>query len=260
MRIINFHTHIYPQTIAEKATRAIGKFYNIPMDKIGTSEHLIEECSAVGIDKCVIHSVATAPHQVTSINNFILEECEKHKEFFGFAAMHPDFTEFETEIERITKAGLKGIKIHPDTQAFDMDDERMFPVYETISGKLPILIHCGDYRYNYSHPEKLARILDLFPRLTVIAAHFGGWSMPDLALEYLEHRNCYMDVSSSFFCTGMKRAEELIRIYGAERMVFGTDFPMWSAKEELDRFMSMNLSDEEKELILHKNAEIILNI
>lgn len=260
MRIINFHTHIYPQPIAEKATKAIGNFYTISMDKIGTSEHLLNECKSVGIDKCVVHSVATTPHQVTSINDFVLKECEKHKEFYGFAAMHPDFTDFEVEIERVTKAGLKGIKIHPDTQQFDMDDERMFPIYETISGKLPILIHCGDYRYNYSHPEKLARILDLFPKLTVIGAHFGGWSMPDLALEYLKDKNCYMDVSSSFFCTGMKRAEELIKIYGAERMLFGTDFPMWDAQDELDKFMSMNLSNEEKELILHKNAEKILNI
>ena len=84
--------------------------------------------------------------------------------------------------------------------------------------------------------------------------------MHDLALEYLKDEKCYLDTSSSFFVMGMKRAKELIRIYGAERMVFGSDFPMWSGAEELERFMSMNLTDEENELILNKNAKNILKI
>lgn len=260
MRIINFHTHIYPDTIAEKATKSVGNFYNIEMDKMGTSEMLLKDSAEAGIDKCVICSVATTPRQVVTINDFIAKECEKHKEFYGLGTIHPDFEDIEGEIKRIKELGLKGIKIHPDTQFFSVDDEKMFPVYECISGELPILIHCGDYRYKYSHPEKVARILDLFPNLTVIAAHYGGWSMPDLALEYLENRNCYLDISSSFFVLGKRRAEELIKIYGAERMVFGTDFPMWGAKEELEIFNSFNLTDEEKALILYQNAEKILKI
>ena len=260
LRIINFHTHIYPDAIALKATDSVGKFYSIEMDRLGTVERLLTDCKDAKIDKCVVHSVATTPKQVETINNFIASTCEEHKEFYGFGTMHPDFENPEKEIERILKLGLKGIKIHPDTQKFNIDDEKMFPVYEAISGKLPILIHCGDYRYNYSHPQKVARIIDMFPNLTVIAAHFGGWSIHDLALEYLLDKNCFLDVSSSFFLTGMKRAEELIKLYGAERMIFGTDFPMWGAKEELEKFMSMNLSKKEKELILHKNAEKILKI
>lgn len=260
MRIINFHTHIYPDAIAQKATESVGKFYTLDMNRVGTASHLIEDCKKAGIDKCVIHSVATAPKQVESINNFVASTCKEHKEFYGFGTIHPDYENPFEEIERIESLGLKGIKIHPDTQKFNIDDERMFKIYDALSGRLPILIHCGDYRYTYSHPERLARILDMFPGLTVIGAHFGGWSLHDLALEYLIDRNCYMDVSSSFFLTGMKRAEELIKIYGAERILFGTDFPMWDAKEELDKFMTMNLTEEEKELILYKNAEKILKI
>ena len=198
--------------------------------------------------------------KVETINDFILDECNKHKEFIGFGAMHPDYDNPEKEIERIKALGLKGIKIHPDTQLFNVDDEKMFPIYEILSDNLPILIHCGDYRYDFSHPKRLARVLDLFPRLTVIGAHFGGWSMPDLALEYLKKRNCFLDTSSSFFCTGVKRAEELIKIYGTDRIVFGTDFPMWNAKEELEKFLSMKLSSKKKEQILYKNAKNLLNI
>ena len=182
MQIINFHSHIYPDAIAEKATKSVGKFYNIPMDRVGTPEMLLKDSKEAGITACVVHSVATTPKQVETINDFILDECNKHKEFIGFGAMHPDYDNPEKEIERIKALGLKGIKIHPDTQLFNVDDEKMFPIYEILSDNLPILIHCGDYRYDFSHPRRLARVLDLFPRLTVIGAHFGGWSMPDLAL------------------------------------------------------------------------------
>jgi predicted TIM-barrel fold metal-dependent hydrolase len=175
--------------------------------------------------------------------------------------MHADFKDKIGETQRMTDLGLRGVKIHPDTQYFNMDDERMFELYDYLRNEnLPLLIHCGDYRYDYSHPRRLKNLLNLFPGLTVIGAHFGGWSVQDLAYEYLADEDCYLDTSSSFFMTGMKRAKELIRLYGAERMVFGTDYPMWDVGFELDNFMKIGLKDSENELILYKNAMTILNL
>ena len=79
-----------------------------------------------------------------------------------------------SEIDRIEKLSLKGIKLHPNTQRFPIDDIRMDPVYDALQGRLPVLIHCGDPRYDYSHPRRLRRVLERFPKLTVIAAHLGG--------------------------------------------------------------------------------------
>jgi len=260
MEIFDCHAHIYPEAIAEKAVKSIGEFYSIPMGEKGTADVLCQIGKEAGISHFVVHSVAVLPKHVQNINNFIAAECEKHKEFIGFGTIHADFENPAAEIDRITKMGLCGLKIHPDTQYFNMDCDNMMKIYEIIEGKMPVLIHCGDYRYDYSHPRRLARILDTFPNLTVIAAHFGGWSICDLALEYLEGRNCYLDVSSSMMYTGNKRAKELIRIYGAERMLFGSDYPMWSPKEELERFMSLGLTDEEKRLILCDNAKKLFGL
>ena len=92
--------------------------------------------------------------------------------------MHADFENKIEEVERATELGLRGVKIHPDTQLFNMDDERMFELYDYLRQKdIPLLIHCGDYRYDYSHPRRLKRLLREFPGITVIGAHFGGWSM-----------------------------------------------------------------------------------
>ncbi len=258
MEIIDFHAHIYPEKIAEKAVSSVGDFYNIKMEGRGTAEALIKQ--GEGIDAFVVHSVAVSERTVVAINDFISTECKKHSNFNGFGTMHADFENKIEEVKRMQELGLKGVKIHPDTQMFNMDDEKMFELYDYLRlEKLPLLIHCGDYRYDYSHPRRLKRILKEFPGLVAVGAHFGGWSMHDLAYEYLKDENCFLDTSSSFFVMGMKRAKELIRLYGAERMLFATDFPMWDGKEELEKFMSMNLTDEENELILNKNAKKILN-
>lgn len=260
--VIDFHSHIYPDRIAKKATKGVSEFYSIAMKiESGDVNNLLEYGKEANIFKHVVHSVATTPRQVKRINDFIANECELHKDkLIGFAAVHPDFEDSLSEIDRDVQLGLKGIKIHPDFQHFNMDCEEMFPIYDYIQGKLPILIHCGDYRYDYSHPKRLARILKMFPRLEVIAAHFGGWSIYDLAMEYLLNENCYLDTSSSFAFLGKVRSREIIKAYGAERLVFGVDFPMADHKSELDFFMNLGLSDEENRLILHDNAAKILNI
>ena len=261
MEIIDFHSHIYPEKIADKAVEEIGKFYNIQMSDNGTTERLIKIGNEAGVNKFVVHSVATSPVHVEKINDFIKSQLEIYNDkLAGFGTMHQDYEDKISEAERVMSLGLKGIKIHPDTQGFKMDDERMYELYDFMQGNLSLLIHCGDYRYDFSHPRRLANILKNFPRLTVIGAHFGGWSLPDLALEYLKNENCYLDTSSSIMYIGNIRAKELIRIYGAERILFGSDYPMWSPKDEIETLKKLNLTDNEYELIFSGNAKRILNI
>ena len=71
------------------------------------------------------------------INDFIAEQCRTHDNFVGFATMHQDFEEVEREIDRAIELGLKGVKIHPDTQKVNMDDPRLMRLYEIIEGRLP---------------------------------------------------------------------------------------------------------------------------
>jgi predicted TIM-barrel fold metal-dependent hydrolase len=272
--IIDFHAHIYPDKIASRAVANICAFYNIPMGCDGTVEGLLSYGSAGEaprssrrgsgngpgiIDHFVVFSAAAVPGQVLSINNFIAAAVKEHPQLTGFGTLHPDFEDPGAEIDRLLDLGLRGLKFHPDMQQFNIDDERMMRIYALAEGRLPIIFHTGDYRYEYSHPARLARVLEAFPRLTAVAAHFGGWSLFDLALEYLKDRFCYFDVSSSIPYLGKKRAAELIHIYGAERFLFGSDYPMWDPRRCLEDFYALDLRDYERELILHQNAEKILS-
>ncbi len=261
--IIDAHAHIFPEKIAEKAVAGIGKFYGeLTMEMDGTIATLLETGEKNGIGKFLVQSVATTAEQVESINNFIAGSTAQYPDkFIGFASLHPDYRDIAGEVERIIGMGLKGIKLHPDFQLFNIDCEKAMPIYEAIEGRLPVLIHMGDYRYEYSKPHRLAKVMDSFPKLQVIGAHFGGWSEWDSAMSFLAGReNLWVDTSSSLYSMSPERAREVIDAFGVDKVLFGTDYPMWDAEGELRRFMAIPLTDEEREMILCKNAERLLGL
>lgn len=252
--IIDAHAHIFPEKIAENATANTGKFYDLHMDSIGISEKLIEGGSSIGVSHYLICSTATVPHQIGSINRFIAKECAKHSCFFGFGTTHPLSENIESDIKQVKSLGLHGIKLHPDFQEFDADSPEAFRIYEIIEGELPLLIHCGDPRYDWSAPAKIRRICENFPHLQIQAAHFGGYCRWDEAEELLTgFENVYVDISSSLAFMDSKDAVRRIRKFGIDKCFFGCDFPMWNHNEELQRFFSLGLTEEENKLILAEN-------
>ena len=197
MKIIDIHTHIYPEKIARRATDSVRDFYQIDGEGMdGTVQMLRDRGAKAGISQYVVLPVSNTPSHVQSINDFILEQTKLHDDFIGFGTLHAEMEGLTDELERIVNMGLRGIKMHPDSQAFAIDDKRLFPVYEALQEKLPVMLHMGDPRYNFSHPVRLKRVLQLFPRLQVIAAHFGGYTMYHTARELLWDTNCVFDVSS----------------------------------------------------------------
>ena len=122
-------------------------------------------------------------------------------------------------------------------------------------------MHTGDNRYDYSNPNRLLPILQIYKDLTIIGAHFGGWSIWDEAPDiYAEIPNFYVDCSSSFPWISKETAFKIIRKYGAEKVLFGTDYPMWSPKSELEYFLSLPLEKNEISSILNINAKKLFNL
>ena len=184
MPIVDAHAHIYPEKIALKAVEAVGRFYGVEqtMAGKGSVDDLLTHKEA-GITHFIVHSVATTPRSVPTINSFIAEQCAQHPEFIGFGTMHHGFEDMEAEVERAIELGLHGFKLHPDTQEVNMDDPRLMNFYEIIAGRLPLVVHTGDYRYDYSSPYRLINILKTFPDLVVNAAHLAGWSVYDVGYD-----------------------------------------------------------------------------
>jgi len=261
MKIIDIHTHIYPDDIAVKATASVHKFYGFG-DKVmdGTEGMLLKRGKEAGIDQFVILPVAIRPDRVQHINDFILQKAAEKDCFIPFGTVHAEMENLMDEVERLLSAGVRGIKMHPDCQKFAIDDPRLFPMYEAISGRIPVILHMGDHRYDYSSPARLRHVLELFPGLDAIAAHFGGYGMYEEAYRQLKDKNCIFDVSSSMMFMEEGVAEQYINMYGAERMAFGTDYPLWDPVQETERFWKLKLTDEQFEQIAHKTVERFLGL
>ncbi len=257
--IIDAHAHIFPDKIAQRAVKGISDFYDLPMRNEGTVDDLIERGSRAGVDKFIVQSVATVPEQVESINKFICDSVNRHSDrLIGFGAIYPGYGNVKDEINNIISSGLRGVKLHPDFQHFYIDSPEAYQIYEEVEGKLPVLMHMGDSRYDYSAPERLLKVLSQFPGLTIIGAHFAGWSLWDESTELLKDQDMYVDCSSSLYAMSSEHAEKLIREFGVDKVLWGTDYPMWTAEEELELFNKINLTDEEREKILSGNALRVL--
>ena len=262
-KVINSHCHIYPSKIAARAVEGIGDFYDLHMSLNGSVDDLIKDGNKVGVVHYLVHSVATTPKQVKSINKFISEEVKAHPDLFtGFGTLHPDSEDIEADLDYLIELGLKGVKVHPDFQQFALNEERAFKMGEAIDERgLPIMIHCGDFRYDYSNPEQLKPFLEKFPNMLVIGAHFAGWSMWEEATKELAGTpNLVVDLSSSLYALSPETARELIHAYGADRVLWATDFPMWESESEMAMFDKIDLSDEERNMILYENAAKLLGL
>ena len=164
-------------------------------------------------------------------------------------------------MDEVRTLGLKGLKIHPDMQQFALDDPRAFAMFDVIQeAGLPVVVHTGDRRFRYSNPDLMKKVFDNFPRLVCVCAHLGGNSEWDEAVSLLRnYENFYTDTSSSLYFMEPEKAVSVIRNYDREHIFFGTDYPMWKTDEELERFLSLPLTDKEKELILGENVRRFIN-
>lgn len=270
MRIVDSHVHIFQPRIASAAVMATNAFYDgscnseIPVPVAlghlpGTVEDLLPRMARDGVDRAVVFSTATAPHQVEIVNDFIRDTCMENPALIGVGTMHPDYPDFEGELKRMKESGLVGVKLHPDIQRFPLDDERLLPLYELMSAEgLFLIAHTGDYRYDFSTPRRMAHVAKLFPNLRCVAPHCGGWSEWADARECLVLPNVYIDTSSTLPFGAYEAARKAFKVFDPTHIFFGTDYPMWDPEEELERFFSLGLGDRLNEMVLGENFENFL--
>ena len=264
-KIIDAHCHIYPDGIALRAVDAVDRFYGgLPADHHdGTVDTLLRSGEAAGIGHFVVHSVATNPHQVLTINHFIASSAAvSGGRFTGMGTLHLQAEDLEADFRKLVSLGLKGVKLHPDIQRFNVDDRRAMRIFEMCEAAgLPVCVHTGDYRYDYSNPPRVAKVLKAFPRLKFIGAHFGGWSVWDEAARTLsDFDNIAVDSSSTFYEVSPGKARELIRIWTPDRVLFGTDYPMWAQKRDIDFLLKLELDDGDYRKIFHDNAAALFGL
>ena len=257
-KIIDFHAHIFNPKIAHLAIANLEQHYGMPCECKGTFTDMKEEMDKSGFYKAVIFSTPTKPTQVTINNDFLFDL--RDERFIVFGSVHPDFEDVAYEIQRVKNHGLRGFKFHPDFQAFNIDDDKALYMYEQIGEDYPIVLHVGDKKLDFSNSTRLSRVLDIFPNHKFVAAHMGGYSVWDTDAKSLVGKNVWFDTSSTMWEVTPEKMVDMIRAHGADKVLFGSDYPAVSLRKEAGKIEALRLTEEEKEMIFCKNAEKLLEL
>lgn len=261
--LIDFHTHAFPDHLAERAISKLAAIAQIEPYTNGTIESLRARMREYGVDRSVVCNIATNPKQQTNVNNFAIE-LNRDPEFISLASIHPESEDIDNEIERVYAAGIKGLKLHPDYMGYMIDD----PLFEPILRKCEelgmfVIIHAGydviSPELIHATPEKIIKVSDKFPGLNFIAAHFGSNVLWEDVMKYIVGSRVYIDTSlACYFGLKPELAKRIINEHDPDRILFGSDIPWGSPKETKDYLLSLELTGEMYDRIFHINAEKLL--
>ncbi len=261
---IDFHTHSFPEKIADRAIKKLSYASGglIP-NTDGTAEGLKKLMAEQNVDISVVLSIATNPTQQKNVNDYAAS-INDLKSIVSFGSVHPNAPDAISELERIKDLGLKGVKLHPDYQGFDVDDIKLKPIYKKISSLgLITLFHAGaDHGFAPPYgctPEKMATALTWFDT-PVIAAHWGGIGYSEDVLKYLCTTDIYFDTAFGYSMLPKFYVQQIIKKHGTDKILFGTDAPWHTPTMEMRLLESLELSDNDMEKIKYLNAKKLLKI
>ncbi len=271
MKVIDIHTHVFPEAIADKTIAALSQRAGSKAYTNGKIDGLLASMNSSGIACSVIAPVVTAPKQFDSINRFASEINEKYAEdvreglprLISLGGIHPDSEDYKAQLKTIKSMGFKGIKLHPDYQGVFFDDIRYKRIVSYATElDMFILVHAG---VDIGLPEPVhctpKMALDVVKETAcskLILAHFGGFRLWDDVEELLATKDVYMDMA---FVAGYIDEEQFCRIvrkHGSQKILFGSDSPWAGQLETVEWLKRVSLTDEEKENILWKNSHNML--
>lgn len=255
--IIDFHVHTFPDKLAPKVIPKLAAAAGIEPQTDATVGDTLCKMKEWGVDRAVILNIATAPSQQNTINNVAAEN--NKLPLYTFGSVHPDAEDKISELKRIKELGLYGIKLHPEYQQFFVDDEKALPIYEECQALgLPITFHAGcDLGFGppvHATPDRIRKVIDMFPKLTVIAAHFGGYKCWDMVDYFLAGKNIYLDTSFTANEIDPMRMKEMILKHGTDKVLFASDCPWKKMSDSIVQIEKMNLPAADEERIFSGNA------
>ncbi len=280
--IIDIHTHIFPDKIAASTLKTLsGKSHTQPFTN-GTLDGLLKSMKKFNVDSSIILPVATKPEQVTKINDNAAQINEKFSDagIISFASIHPDFENFRAELSRVKNLGFKGIKIHPVYQNTNLDDKKFLRIFDRAAElDLIVITHAGldiGFPDKINCTPKMARhVVEEIGALKFILAHMGGWKSWDEVADELSGVNVFIDTAFStgkipnsydYYSTDevqmldVENFMKLYKIFGADKILFGTDSPWDSQGTLIDFINALTIDDTDKNKIFSGNAKKLLRL
>ena len=272
--VVDSHCHILPPSFRARRDELLARdatfaaLFSGDNPRMATSDSLIEAMDQAGIAWSVTMGMGWTDQSLAAeANDYIIGSVERFpSRLAGLCSVSPAWGDAAVaEIERCAAAGLRGIgELHPDTQGFDITDRSlMAPLMEAAQRlDLPVVVHCSEpvgHQYpgkGRTTPEKIYRFIENFPENTLVCAHWGG-GLPFYALmpEVPEIiKNVYFDTAASPFLYRPEIFTTVAGLVGADRVLFGSDYPLISQERALREARQAGLEPEDEEAVLGGNA------
>jgi len=278
--IIDFHTHIFPPRIKKDRDKYVNSdacfaiMYSSAKAKLATADELIASMDEAGVDISVVLNIGWTTHELcVETNDYILESIARYPQrLIGFGMVQPYSLQAALdEIERCAKGGIRGVgEMRPDMQLLDLRDEAVMPTFVEVMAKhnLILLTHASEpVGHEYPGkgaitPEILYPFITSFPDLTLVCAHWGGGLpfytlMPEVKKAM---NNVFFDTAASPFLYSPQIYNQVIQLVGADKILFGSDYPLLAPSRLLNEIKSLNLPEEAEHFILAGNAQRLLGI
>jgi predicted TIM-barrel fold metal-dependent hydrolase len=219
----------------------------------GNKKDIAAYAKTLGVDKVCVSSVKAIEYDFVEGNSDVLALMKELPDLvLGQCFVNPRFGELALEeFERcIVKGGMIGLgEVYPVLPLWRADEASFFPVMEkVVKYRVPALIHADPLEPIYS-------LADRFPDASIIMAHMGGGGglqgIMGPIYETKRRDNIYLDTCSSVVESNM--IEEAVKVVGADRVLFGTDWPLLEPNAQIQKIKSSRISEEEKRMILGEN-------
>lgn len=196
----------------------------------------------------------------------LIEGCRNVTEVIPFCSVHPGDPERIRKMHKYIRMGAKGLKLHPNFQRVRPNDPENFELYEEYAiYQLPLIMHSGltgregGFRSGrtFSSLEFLETIPRNFPNIPVVLGHAGISQYEKGIALAQKYQNIYLELSGQ----PARHIHQALSAVGADRLLFGTDWPFWNQAFALQAVRQATKHDHTAERrILYENAERLLRL
>jgi predicted TIM-barrel fold metal-dependent hydrolase len=277
--VVDFHTHIFPPKVGERREDylrrdpAFAEMYSSPRAQIATVEELLAAMEEAEVDTSVALGFAWSEQELCREHNeYLLEAAASGGRLVPFCVIQPQTGDDAlAEVERCVRGGARGLgELRPDSQGYSLDESGGDILAEAaLRHDLVLLFHVSE-PVGHAYPGKSGLSLDAFyrfvsrhPGLRTVGAHWAG-GLPFYAL-MPEVRdalaNVYVDTAATPFLYGPQIYRQVAALVGAERILFGSDYPLISQQRQRQA-IEEGFSDDglAKRLVLGENAFRLLRL
>ena len=268
--IIDFHTHVFPDKIAKSTIDALAKNSNGTPYTDGTVYGLIDSMKKGGIDLSITFPVLTKPTQFEKVTQFVIDINERFSnsspKILSFAGIHPDCDDIPSKLKLLKDNGIKGVKIHPDYQLTNFNDDKYIQIIKSAKdNELIVITHSGIDNGYLNQPVRCTpdMVLDVYKRVKynkLVLAHYGAHKMWSETFDKLCGLDLYFDTAFTMHQIEEDVFKKILNKHDADKILFASDSPWGDVRKDADRILSFNLSKEVKDKIFYKNALKLLDL